>query len=162
MAMIVLWGPNLIQIYNDAYRALMADKHPSGLGVSTHACWPEARPFTASIYAAVLSGEAHSLTDQQLTLVRYGVPEPAFHLNYSPLRDGARIVGGLSRMDGYEVARRVRMMPGGQHVLLVAVTGWGQDEDKRRAREAGFDEHLTKPMDMETLRFVLHPEAANL
>jgi signal transduction histidine kinase/CheY-like chemotaxis protein len=51
---------------------------------------------------------------------------------------------GMPRMNGYEAARRIRKALGDQ-VILVAVTGWGQDEDKRRAREAGFDHHLTKP-----------------
>ncbi len=50
-------------------------------------------------------------------------------------------------MDGCAVARHIRASPEGQGVLLVALTGWGQEEDKRRAREAGFDEHLTKPVD---------------
>jgi CheY-like chemotaxis protein len=54
---------------------------------------------------------------------------------------------GMPEMDGYEVARRMRADPRGRAVLLVALTGWGQDEDKRRARAAGFDEHLTKPVD---------------
>jgi signal transduction histidine kinase/ActR/RegA family two-component response regulator len=51
---------------------------------------------------------------------------------------------GMPRMDGYEVADRIRRM-GGPPIVLVALTGWGQDEDKRRSREAGFDHHLTKP-----------------
>jgi PAS domain S-box-containing protein len=54
---------------------------------------------------------------------------------------------GMPEMDGYEVARRMRADPHGRDVLLVALTGWGQEEDKRRARAAGFDEHLTKPVD---------------
>jgi PAS domain S-box-containing protein len=54
---------------------------------------------------------------------------------------------GLPNLDGYEVARRIRAMPGGADKLLLAVTGWGQDEDKQLAREAGFDRHLTKPVD---------------
>jgi CheY-like chemotaxis protein len=57
---------------------------------------------------------------------------------------------GMPRMDGYEAARRIRALLG-HHVVLVALTGWGQDEDKRRSREAGFDEHLTKPPDPERL-----------
>jgi signal transduction histidine kinase len=51
---------------------------------------------------------------------------------------------GMPRMDGYEAAQEIRRALGGS-VLLVAVTGWGQDRDQRRAREAGFDHHLTKP-----------------
>jgi signal transduction histidine kinase/CheY-like chemotaxis protein len=51
---------------------------------------------------------------------------------------------GMPRLDGYEVADRIRRMEGAP-IVLVALTGWGQDEDKRRSREAGFDHHLTKP-----------------
>jgi CheY-like chemotaxis protein len=52
---------------------------------------------------------------------------------------------GLPGMDGYETARRLRKLPGGRRMMIVAVTGWGQDEDRRRSREAGFDHHLVKP-----------------
>ncbi|NML42528.1 response regulator [Ramlibacter sp. G-1-2-2] len=55
---------------------------------------------------------------------------------------------GLPDMDGYEVARSIRQRVGGDSVRLVALTGWGQAEDKRRAVEAGFDEHWTKPVDV--------------
>jgi CheY-like chemotaxis protein len=58
-------------------------------------------------------------------------------------------------MDGYEVARRIRAGKGGEDVLLVALTGWGQAEDKRRAAEAGFDEHITKPVDPAMLTSLL-------
>jgi PAS domain S-box-containing protein len=51
---------------------------------------------------------------------------------------------GMPRMDGYEAARRIRARLGSR-IMLVALTGWGQDEDKRLSREAGFDHHLTKP-----------------
>lgn len=54
---------------------------------------------------------------------------------------------GMPEMDGYEVARRIRALPSGKEVLLIALTGWGQESDKARARAAGFDEHLTKPID---------------
>ena len=57
---------------------------------------------------------------------------------------------GMPRMDGYEAARRIRGALGSR-VMLVALTGWGQDEDKRRSREAGFDHHLTKPPEPEML-----------
>jgi CheY-like chemotaxis protein len=53
-------------------------------------------------------------------------------------------------MDGYEVARHLRDLLGGR-VVLVALTGWGQDEDRRRSRDAGFDHHLTKPPDPDVL-----------
>ena len=57
---------------------------------------------------------------------------------------------GMPRMDGFEVARRLRERLG-RRVLLVALTGWGQDEDRRRSHEAGFDHHLTKPPEPEVL-----------
>jgi signal transduction histidine kinase len=62
---------------------------------------------------------------------------------------------GLPKMDGYEVARRLRDQPGGNGLLLVAVTGHGQEEDRLRACQAGFDYHLIKPVDPEMLRRVI-------
>lgn len=62
---------------------------------------------------------------------------------------------GLPDMDGYELARRIRMLPGSRTKLLVALTGYGQEEDKRRALSAGFDQHLVKPVDVERLQNLL-------
>jgi len=59
---------------------------------------------------------------------------------------------GLPQMDGYEVARRIRARPDGGAIRLFALTGWAQEEDKRKAFEAGFDQHLTKPVDSAVLR----------
>ena len=61
---------------------------------------------------------------------------------------------GMPTMSGYEVAQRVRAALG-PTVTLVAVTGWGQAEDRRRTREAGFDHHLVKPLEYERLRAIL-------
>lgn len=58
---------------------------------------------------------------------------------------------GLPEMNGYEVARAIRAQPRGAHALLVALTGYGQPDDQSNAREAGFDHHLTKPVDYEKL-----------
>jgi CheY-like chemotaxis protein len=54
---------------------------------------------------------------------------------------------GMPELNGYEVARSVRSLPWGRDALLIALTGWGQDEDRRRSQEAGFDAHLVKPVD---------------
>ena len=62
---------------------------------------------------------------------------------------------GMPMLDGYEVARRIRVQPWGQKITLVALTGWGQDSDRRRSREAGFDSHLVKPLDMDKLTELL-------
>lgn len=54
-------------------------------------------------------------------------------------------------MDGYEAARRMRELPGGAGMRLYALSGWGDEDDRRRMREAGFDDHLLKPVDADTL-----------
>jgi PAS domain S-box-containing protein len=61
---------------------------------------------------------------------------------------------GMPRMDGYEAARKIREALGSS-VVLVALTGWGQDEDKQRSRDAGFNYHLTKPPDPEALEALI-------
>ena len=62
---------------------------------------------------------------------------------------------GLPVLNGYAVARRLREMPGMNHVHIAALTGWGQDEDRRKAHEAGCDYHLTKPLSQPTLEELL-------
>jgi CheY-like chemotaxis protein len=62
---------------------------------------------------------------------------------------------GLPKLNGYEAARQIRQQPWGKRMVLIAVTGWGQQEDKHRALEAGFNHHLTKPVEAETLERLL-------
>ncbi|HEY6922047.1 MAG TPA: response regulator [Steroidobacteraceae bacterium] len=62
---------------------------------------------------------------------------------------------GMPKLDGYEVARRIRAQPWGARITLVALTGWGQDSDRRRSQEAGFDSHLVKPLDLDKLTDLL-------
>ena len=57
---------------------------------------------------------------------------------------------GMPEMDGYDLCRRIRALRG-TSTMIVAITGWGQEEDRRRAHEAGFDLHLTKPVDADAL-----------
>jgi CheY-like chemotaxis protein len=66
----------------------------------------------------------------------------------------------MPRLSGYEVARRLRAEPWGKQILLIAVTGWGQDSDKQRATDAGFDCHLTKPVAVAELTRALSSVAA--
>lgn len=58
---------------------------------------------------------------------------------------------GMPGMDGYDAARMIRQQPGGQNMVLIALTGWGQSADKNRASEAGFNHHLVKPVDYDML-----------
>jgi CheY-like chemotaxis protein len=62
---------------------------------------------------------------------------------------------GLPKLNGYDVARRIRQQPWGQDVLLIALTGWGNDEDRRLSQEAGFNFHILKPVDLAALEELL-------
>ena len=66
---------------------------------------------------------------------------------------------GMPGMDGCELARRLREQEWGKRVTLVALTGWGQDEDRRRTKSAGFDHHFVKPADHEALQALLRQPA---
>lgn len=75
---------------------------------------------------------------------------------------------GMPGLDGYAVCRELRALPHGEHLRILALTGWAQQEDRRRTREAGFDAHLVKPVDPEQLTRIVtgadvganHPAAA--
>jgi CheY-like chemotaxis protein len=75
--------------------------------------------------------------------------------------DVAVVDVGLPVMNGYEVAERVRSRLGPDGPRLVAMTGFGQESDRLRARQAGFDAHLVKPADIEAIRRVLSDEASD-
>lgn len=109
LAMIVLWGSELTQIYNDPYRVIMAGKHPAGLGQPTRECWPEVWPFNAPIYEGVTAGgKTFKFLDQPLTIQRHGQDEEAFFtLTYSPVCDDHGEVGGVL-VTVIETTRRVR------------------------------------------------------
>jgi CheY-like chemotaxis protein len=58
---------------------------------------------------------------------------------------------GMPNMNGYDAARRIREQPWGRKMVLIAQTGWGQGEDQRRAEEAGFNAHMVKPLELDSL-----------
>jgi PAS domain S-box-containing protein len=94
--MIVLWGPDLIQIYNDGYLSLMGTKHPAGLGQRTQDCWPEVWHINQPLYARVWQGETLTFEDQLYPITRHGFLEDAyFTLCYSPLWDQTRSIAGV-------------------------------------------------------------------
>jgi PAS domain S-box-containing protein len=62
---------------------------------------------------------------------------------------------GMPRLNGYDTARQIRKQPWGRKTFLIALTGWGQDEDRQRSRDAGFDLHMTKPVDPAALEKLL-------
>ena len=67
---------------------------------------------------------------------------------------------GLPAMDGYTLASHIRALPTAKAMRLVALTGYGQDEDRRRALAAGFDHHLVKPVDIDRLQALLADSSA--
>ena len=86
--------------------------------------------------------------------------EAAMRLVDEAAPDVALLDIGLPRMDGYELARQLRQAPGGARMRLVAITGYGQDSDRRRTLAAGFDAHLVKPVSIEAVTSLLASEQA--
>jgi DNA-binding response OmpR family regulator len=62
---------------------------------------------------------------------------------------------GLPKLNGYDACRQIRGRPWGKEMVIVALTGWGQDSDRRKSREAGFDRHLVKPVHPDALTRLL-------
>jgi CheY-like chemotaxis protein len=62
----------------------------------------------------------------------------------------------MPKLSGYEAARKIRQQPWGKKTILIALTGWGQQQDRRRTREAGFDVHLTKPVNYQAIAKLLN------
>jgi PAS domain S-box-containing protein len=95
--MVLMWGKELIQIYNDGYAAVCGRRHPRALGQPNRACWPEFAAFVDPVYADVWRGQAHSLRQQALVIERHGVEEEAwFDLTYSPAYGEGSIRGILA------------------------------------------------------------------
>ena len=67
---------------------------------------------------------------------------------------------GMPKLNGYDVCRRIREQPWGAKMDIIALTGWGQAEDRQRTKEAGFDHHLVKPVDVARLKELLDEAAA--
>jgi len=61
----------------------------------------------------------------------------------------------MPKLNGYEAARKIRAQPWGRHMVLIALTGWGQQQDRRRTQDAGFDAHLTKPVNFAAIMDLL-------
>jgi len=96
MPMQLLWGRELIQLYNDAFALLAGNKHPDAMGQPAHQTWPELHSFTAPIYDAVFSGQVRSFSEQRFVLQRnQRDTEIWLDLTYSPIRDERGSVAGI-------------------------------------------------------------------
>jgi CheY-like chemotaxis protein len=92
-------------------------------------------------------------------LVAHDGPQ-ALRLAVADPPDLALLDLGLPTMDGYELARRMRGTPALAHTRLIAMTGYGQDSDRRAAAEAGFEAHLVKPVEFRDLVHVIEGSVA--
>ncbi|WP_027923787.1 PAS domain-containing sensor histidine kinase [Pseudomonas sp. URMO17WK12:I12] len=96
MPMLLLWGPQLTQIYNDGFALLAGSKHPHAFGQPTHQIWPELQDFTDPIYSAVLQGQVRTYSEQRFALQRDGGDSDFWlDLTYSPIRDESAEVAGI-------------------------------------------------------------------
>ena len=135
---------------------------PSVLPSAEQAEQPEASPRVAARQVLIVedNDDTRSMLHEALVFSGHDVREArdgasGLALAAERAPDVALIDIGLPDLDGYEVARRLRAAPGGRNIGLVAITGYGQPEDQKRAFEAGFDAHLTKPVAPERLRQVM-------
>ena len=106
-----------------------------------------------NVDAAELLGEVLELDGHEVSIVHDGVAALERVGTFAP--DVVLLDIGLPGLDGYEVARRLRQRPEGADLRLVALTGYGQASDRQRSREAGFDAHLVKPVEIDALRDLL-------
>jgi CheY-like chemotaxis protein len=133
---------------------------PNGPGVLTSAANARAAAETATVSGRriLLADDNRDAAESLAILLRLeGHEVELAHDGDAALRlyaqhhpDVALLDIGMPGKNGYEVARQIRSN-GGKQVLLIAVTGWAQDTDKAQSRAAGFDHHLTKPVEPETL-----------
>jgi signal transduction histidine kinase len=135
---------------------------PAVLAPAAQAVEPRAAPFVAPRRVLIVedNDDARQMLHEALAFSGHDVREArdgasGLALAAEALPDVALIDIGLPDVDGYEVARRLRAAPGGRRMGLIAITGYGQAEDQRRAYEAGFDAHLTKPVAPERLKQVM-------
>jgi signal transduction histidine kinase/ActR/RegA family two-component response regulator len=107
---IVLWGPQLIQVYNDAYQPILGERHPAALGQPTRECWPEVWAFNEPIYRRVQDGgERVHFEDQEYVIEPSGVPESRFFtITYTPARDESGEIHGVTVI-AMDTTERVRV-----------------------------------------------------
>ncbi|MGH9889321.1 MAG: ATP-binding protein, partial [bacterium] len=136
---------------------------PSTAPASSSAATPARSPSNAISVLVVDDNEDAAALLGELLLARgyrvhiaHDAPE-ALQLAHRFVPDVALVDIGLPAMDGYELARRLRALPAWRNVKLHALTGYGQSADRARSQEAGFDQHLIKPIALSTLEALLPP-----
>lgn len=122
-------------------------------------------PRQASLRVMVVDDNHDAAETMSMALTLFGCEVEVAHTAGSALRTAADFAPqvalldiGLPDMNGYDLARRLRDLPEGASMTLIASTGWGQEKDRQLAFDAGFNHHLTKPVDFEQLRLLLQSE----
>ena len=139
---------------------------PLGQAVAAEALPAAAALPTAPARILVVDDNADAAEMLLMALELFGCEVRAVHSAHAALAmaqefapEVALLDIGLPDLNGYELARRLRETEHGRGMRLIAATGWGQEKDRQRAFAAGFDHHLTKPIDFERLRSALGPGA---
>ncbi|WP_210643906.1 PAS domain-containing protein [Pseudomonas sp. Tri1] len=185
MPMALLWGPQLIHFYNDAFARLAGDKHPQAFGLPTHTAWPELKAVSEPIYHRVLQGRTYSSRDQQWRLPFAGrLCDLWLDLTYSPVHDESASVAGIlitaietseRRKLAQEFERRSEASLKAQHEseerlqLALAATDalgtwdWDISEDRFIADEHfallhGVDPSLSRQLPISAYLEGVHPE----
>jgi signal transduction histidine kinase/ActR/RegA family two-component response regulator len=136
---------------------------PLAVGAAVEANKPEAAPAAPAPMRVLVVDDNQDAADSLGVLLDFlGYDVRVAHDGHAALAVAAVFAPalvlldlGMPEMDGFEVARRLRAIPGGTDLVIVALTGWGQDEDRQRSQAAGFDHHLVKPTDLEALQSLL-------
>ena len=189
MPMLLLWGKQLTQIYNDSFAVLAGDKHPASFGQPVHHTWPEYRDFTKPIIEAVLAGESRTHIDQYFVLPdRQHVSEMWLDLTFSPVCDEQGDVAGIlmmavktsrRRRNAIKLRQRSQASRKAQHdteerlqLALTATNGvgtwdWNIDEDlfvtdSRFAQMHGIEPQLSGQLPITAYLQGVHPEDRGL
>jgi len=135
---------------------------PLASGQAPQVATPDSGAAVASRRILIVDDNADAAETLLMFMELYGCTARAVHSGEAALAALAEFTPeialfdiGLPDMNGYELARRARALPGGADLLLIAATGWGQEADKQLAQDAGFDHHLTKPIDFDKLRALM-------
>lgn len=162
MPMLLLWGPQLTQIYNDGFALLTESKHPQGFGLPTHQVWPELKDFTDPIYSAVLQGQVRTYSEQRFTLLRNGRESDFWlDLTYSPIRDEKAAVAGVL-VTAIETNERRRIALELEQRSAASLKAQRETEERLQLALAATDAVGTWDWDINEDRFIADPHFAQL
>ncbi|MEX3776719.1 PAS domain-containing protein [Pseudomonas sp. MYb118] len=162
MPMLLLWGPQLTQIYNDGFALLAGNQHPHAFGQPTYQMWPELRDFTGPIYSAVLQGQVRTYSEQRFTLHRDGKDSDLWlDLTYSPIRDESAEVAGIL-VTAIETNERRRIALELEQRSAASLKAQRETEERLQLALAATDAVGTWDWDISEDRFIVDSHFAQL